>query len=521
MRNLSSPFRALHPDHRWLLILTVAAIALWTVGLGNLPLRDWDEGTYALISREMLRAENWWYPTRFGEPYFMKPPLVYWLVALGSGLFGQMHEFALRLPMALSTALGVPLLYALTRELTPHRRDAVLTAGVYLTLLPIVRHGRLLMLDGIINSLLILLLLCLFKSRKFPVWALGMGFCLAGITLTKGVLVFALWGIVGVYILGDRQWPVLRNPFTWLGVLLGSGLVLTWYWTQWQQYGEVFLQVHLGLQNVARLSTAVEGNAGPPWYYLLEIVKYSFPWLLFWPGGLWLAWQGRRTSRGVLILTATILFLGLISAMGTKLPWYVMPLYPFMALAVGWQLSELSERVHGYAYHLRWLFGVVAIAALGGIVYFVTHEPHPTLILMALVLAVTLAGVTWQLSRREPRFMHTLLVGIYSCLLLLMLSPVWIWELNEHFPVENVAAMIEAHTPVGKTVFTAYPDNRPSLDFYSDRYVFPISNPQELAQFRDEGHYLLLDEGALNALQIPEGAIVATTEGWSVVKPEP
>ncbi|NEO82801.1 MAG: glycosyltransferase family 39 protein [Spirulina sp. SIO3F2] len=510
----------LTPDQRWLLLLSIAAIALWTIGLGNLPLRDWDEGTYAIVTREMARNQNWWFPMQFGQPYFMKPPVIYWLVALGTGLFGQMSEFALRLPLALPTALGVPLLYSFTRELTPRRRDAVLTAGVYLTLLPVVRHGRLLMLDGLVNSLLILLLWCLLRSRQSPPWALGMGLCLGAIALTKGILVFALWGIVGVYMLLDRQWAALRNPYTWLGVALGMGCVAVWYVSQWQQYGEIFVQVHLGTQNFARIATAVEGNAGPLWYYLLEIIKYGFPWLLFWPGGLWLAWQGRQTSRGRLILTVTLLFLTTISLMGTKLPWYVMPIYPFMALAVGWQLSEAQDHLGRWLRGLRWLLGLIALVGLGGMVYFALTDPQVPLILLAFVLAITMAMVAWQLQQRDRRFVPTLLIGIYACLACLMLSSVWIWELNEAFPVQGVAQMIEQHTPAGQRVFTSFDYNRPSLDFYSDRHVFPISNPVQLAQFRADGHYLLLDAAGLERLAISSDAILSSTEGFSIVKPE-
>lgn len=510
---------SLTPDQQWLLILTVGAIALWMINLDGLPLRDWDEGTYGIVTREMLRNQQWLYPHQFGQPYFMKPPLVYWFVALGTRLFGQMSELAMRFPMAFATALGVPLLYGVTRELTPQRRDAVLSASVYLTLLAVVRHGRLLMLDGLVNTLLIALLFCLLRSRKYPIWAIAMGFCLAAIALTKGVLVFALWGIAGLYILLDRQWHVLQNPYTWLGVAIAMGLVLGWYSLQWQRYGEVFIQVHLGTQNFARLSTAVEGNGGPPWYYLLEILKYTFPWLLFWPPSLGLAWQQRQTSRGVLILTGTILFLGTISAMGTKLPWYVMPLYPFMALAVGWQLSQWCDRVGRYPYRLRWFFGFLAIVGLGGVVYFALSDPQMPLILLAICLAITMAGVTWQLRRRDPLFIRTLIAGIYGCLMLLMLSQSWIWELNEAFPVVEVGNLIRTHTPANQTVYTSFAYNRPSLDFYSDRHVFPIHNPAQLAQFRQAGHYLLLDPGMLKTMGIAEDTIVGTAEGFSLVKP--
>ncbi|CCQ71026.1 hypothetical protein CWATWH0402_2263 [Crocosphaera watsonii WH 0402] len=58
-------------------------------------------------------------------------------------------------------------------------------------------------------------------------------------------------------------------------------------------YKFIFLQ-----QNFDRLSTAVEGNSGSPWYYIVELIKYSLPWLLFLPNGLFLAWKKTAEKLG-------------------------------------------------------------------------------------------------------------------------------------------------------------------------------------------------------------------------------
>ncbi|MEN8447617.1 MAG: glycosyltransferase family 39 protein, partial [Cyanobacteria bacterium J06555_13] len=215
-RLLSS--KAFSPDAKWILLLTVAAIALWLIGLGNMPLRDWDEGYYSVVARELTQTHHWLYPTRFGAPYFPKPPFGYWLGSMGYWLFGEVNEFTTRFPMAIATALGVPLLYSVVRELSPRRREAILTAGVYMTMLSVVRLGRLHMFDGYINTLLILWMLCLLKAKTSRPWAVGMGFCLAGIALSKGILAIALGGVLLAFVIADRRWSLLQNPYTWLGL---------------------------------------------------------------------------------------------------------------------------------------------------------------------------------------------------------------------------------------------------------------------------------------------------------------
>ena len=502
-------------DLKWVLLLTLAAIALWTICLGNVPLKDWDEGYRSVVVREMIETRDWFYPMRFGSPYLTKPPFGYWVGAVGPMLFGKVNEFTLRFPMALFTAMGVPLLYGVVRSLSSRRTEAIMATGVYMTLLPVVRHGRLHMFDGFINTLLILSLFCLLRAQKSRGWALGVGLALTGVALSKGILAIALGGIVFAFMLLDRRWADLRNPYLWIGLGIGISLTVGWNIAQWQRYGEVFVRTHLGLQNVARITTTVGGHNGPPWAYLKYIAQYTFPWVLFWPGGLFLAWKARRTSMGCLILTGTLLFLGMISVMQTKISWYVMPAFPFMAMAVGWQIAQ---PVKSYAYRLRWLLAMGVLAGIGGIVYFAISDPQIPLILLGVCLTITMGLATWQLSRRREKYRYTLLIGLYSCLFLLMLSRSWVWELNESFPVVSVGAMVQAHVPEGEPFYSSYRYNRPSLEFYAE-HPMGTANNDELKQRRQEGFYLLLEPDALEALEVPPEAIVDTAEGFSLVKP--
>uniref|UniRef100_A0ACD5GWP6 ArnT family glycosyltransferase n=1 Tax=Desertifilum tharense IPPAS B-1220 TaxID=1781255 RepID=A0ACD5GWP6_9CYAN len=130
----------------------VAALFLFGIDLGSLPLRDWDEGIVAQVARNISRSPfdslSWLYPTLAGEPYLNKPPLIHILIALLYKTVG-INEWTTRLPSAILTALSVPLLYGVGVEIFPKRTPAIFSALIYLTLLPVVRHGRLAMLDGL------------------------------------------------------------------------------------------------------------------------------------------------------------------------------------------------------------------------------------------------------------------------------------------------------------------------------------------------------------------------------------
>ncbi|NEO25800.1 MAG: glycosyltransferase family 39 protein [Kamptonema sp. SIO4C4] len=505
-----------------LILLTVAAIVLWTIDLGGVPLRDWDEGSHAIAARELYRTGNWLHLTFFGDPYFYKPPLSYWIIASSYHLFGTVNEFTSRLPLAVITALGVPLLYLVGKELFPQKPSpnlpAFFSASVYLTLLPVVRHGRLTMLDGLVNTCFILLLLCLLRERRQRVWAIGIGLCLAAIMLTKGILVLALWAIAGVFVLVNRQWRLFTNPYAWLGLGLGIALTGAWYGAQLQHYGQTFFEVHFQAQGFNRLSEAVEGNSGAPWYYLLELLKYAFPWVLFLPAGLRLAVKQRQTDWGSLVLIGTILFLGTITLMGTKLPWYILPYYPFFALTVGAYLAQLWEGNAKYSRFIAAFFGVMGVASGASIVYFWYADRQWPLLFMGAVLAITFGLASWHLWHKERFFLPNLFIGLYLGYSLLFLSSAWVWELNEQFPVTEVGQLVRQNTPENTVVYTSFAYNRPSLDFYSDRSVRP-ANPDQLQHHWDQQHYLLLDQATLDTLNIPQTAILGKAQEFSLVHP--
>ena len=140
---------------RLLLLLSGVAIGLALLGLGNLPLRDFDEATVARVALEFSQSlgEAPFLPTLWGDPYLNKAPGLHLLIAAairlspdGSAL---PSDFTIRLVPAVLSALVVPVGGLLQWRLRPgDRASAVATSAILLTLLPIARHGRLAMLDG-------------------------------------------------------------------------------------------------------------------------------------------------------------------------------------------------------------------------------------------------------------------------------------------------------------------------------------------------------------------------------------
>ncbi len=498
-------------DHFYFVGLLLAALVLYTSGLGELPLRDWDEGIVAGVARNIWRGSpdsyTWLYPTiNYDQPYWNKPPLVHWLIALSYSLFG-VSEWSTRLAPALLSAFTVPLLYNIGREIFTSRLAAVLSALVYLTLLPIARHGRVAMLDGAIACWFCVAIYCLLRGRNNSRFLLGAGLGIGLVCLTKGIMMGVLLGGIGIIFLLWDSPKLLLNPYLWAGFVFGVLPAIAWYWLQYLHYGSEFLGISLGKQTFNRIWEPVSHVSSPPWYYLLEIAKYSLPWLIFLPRGVRLAIKDRGSSWSKLTLVWSGVYLLAISLMVTKLPWYVIPIYPGLSLLIGVSLALAWQKAR-YPYSWKiWLSLItvicwVASAYYGwGSVTSVSSKLDLALILVVVAVSLTIATILLWLSSRY--FIPVIIIGFYLALLLLFNSSHWLWELNEAFAVKPVAAMIKQYTPLNQTIYTNYPYFRPALEFYSDRVVLPASD-EELKQYWQQTQpvYLLVEPDAIDQLNL-------------------
>ena len=546
------PLRQMRPldgwvDLFWILGLLIAALTLYGLHLGGVPLRDWDEGLVAQVAREIPRGQqNWLYPTLHGIPYFNKPPLVHWLVAFAYQI-GGVNEWMARFPSALLTAISVPVLYSIGLELFRHRTSAIFSALVYLTLFPVIRQGRLAMLDGTILFLWLVLVWCVLRSRRDLRFALGSGLAFGFLCLTKGIFLGLLFGaIVFFFLLWDTP-RLLTSPYLWLGLGLGLIPVGFWYAAQWIHYGHGFIQGNLFNQSFQRVWEPVENHSGPIWYYLLEILKYAWPWLLFWPQGLRLAWQHQNLSWAKLILVWTGIYLVAISVMTTKLPWYVLPLYPALALVVGrylaevwregdrdmglWKLGKVQRGNSDYFVkptpdQLVPIFILLAIIAgigycyFGGMLYFINLNLIPKRDLQftfgSLMLTMSFAAVL--ISQKDRQFLMVLFWGMYLSLLLFFTSNYWVWELNEDFPVKPVAAILQEGTPPGEHIYMDHPVGRPSLNFYSDRHIHAVDQTTLKTKWETlEQPYLLLKEDTFSKFQFNNVKKIYQTPDWVLI----
>jgi len=510
-------------DWLWLIILLIATVILFSINLGGLPLQDWDEGVVARVAREIWLAPKgsmgWLYPTLGGEPYYNQPPLIHWLIAWAYSL-GGVNEWTTRLPGAILTATSVPLVYSIGREIFRQRRTAIYSALIYLTMLPVVRYGRLATLDGSVVCFLMLMVLCMLRSRRDLRYCLGVGLSFGLICLTKGTMGILLGAIALVFLFWDTP-RILTCYYFWVAIFIGILPVGCWYFAQILQYGYSFTNIDPPNESLNPVISIPTAKAEPFWFYLIEIIKWTWPWLIFLPQTARLTWENRNLSWAKLIIVWFGVYLLLISLVSLKLPWYILPIYPSLALALGFQLTQIENLPLFSSYPRPWVtsLAILAVVASGSSIYFSWGNIAKTelqIIFAGVALTMILAAILAE--RNDGQFLKILIWGSYISLVLLMKSNYWLWELTEAYPVKPVAAMIAQSNPAVREIYTSFPYHRSSLDFYSDRTIIPasIGELQYYWQY-NQNPYFLLNTPALDNLQLKSIKLIDRTEGWQLI----
>lgn len=509
----------------WLapLLVSLLAMGVWLHQLGDVPFRDWDEGFYTVVAREMLETGDWLHPHYLDQPFLVKPPLLFWLTALGFQI-GGLSELAGRWPSAFVSALAVPLTYAIARQVSQRRDMAVIAAIVLITVLPAARLGRLVMMDGPSTTFLLVMLLGAVLGKDRPPWRLAIGLGLGAALLCKGSLGLLFLLMVLAFSVFDSGLASLRCPWLGLGLALGLAPALLWFGLQVREYGSAYLALSFEQQLSKRVASGIEGHSQPFWYYVPELIKGLFPWLLLAGLGVREAWrQGQERCCRLLLLPAGLYGLA-ISITQTKLPWYILPLLPFVAMAAAlplaqaWRGSTLLRHPFWQAlWALLALIGLAAMLSLRQLPGQGGWLPAVSLVTLGFALSALFALLG------RPR---ALVVSLLACQLLAMLalfsSPHWLWELAESFEVRPVAALLRRHVRPHGTVLMTYPGGRPSLDWYCHCSVLPASAAQlaDLQAKETATPLLLLDEPS-RSQWFPQAPVLGQAQGFSLVSPQP
>lgn len=330
-------------------------------GLGSYPLWDPDEGRSGVIAKEMIQSGNWLTLTHHGAPYYDKPALYFWLVALGSALFG-LGETAVRLPSAVAATLTVGLLYIWGYN--SGGRDKGLWAGAVLaTSLEFVALGRFGKMDMAFTFFFTAGLLFFLHWKKraenAPIWPFYLSLAFA--SLTKGPIGILLpLLIVGISIALEKRWDLMWKmnvPGGFAIIALVSG---SWYLPAALRDPE-YIKNFLWNHNVLRFFTLDKGiDHAEPFFYFIPVFFGGFlPWSLLLPpvlASLWLKSDAASRTERLFLAVWAFTVLIFFSLSRNKLGTYILPMFPPLALWTAGILCDWINHPSRRTWSSHWLF---------------------------------------------------------------------------------------------------------------------------------------------------------------------
>ena len=460
-----------------LALIAFLGLVIYLLGNGATSLWDRDEPRFAEAAREMVVTGDYVVPHFHGEVRFDKPPLIYWLMAGAYRLCG-VGSFGARLPSAVAGALSLVLVALIGRRLID--AGAGLRAAVVLGLcMQFVVEAKVATTDAVLLCAILTAQLALLRSWQWEGgWGntlLAWGAVALGI-LAKGPVAPMVVGVtaVALKLFGGRKWPWRPAP---LAVGLGFALLLVVPWgvaVQLATDGE-FLRVAFGHHVVERSTHALEGHKGPIWYYLTALPVSFFPWGFLGYGVLFELYRRRDQAAARFLATWFVPPFLIFSITATKLPHYVLPVYPALALGVAW-LATGSERPRWWTPCVA-LNALLALAAAAVLVWGGNKHLPGGLPLAVLALAAGLTCVAIALARVRWRW-QAAAVAVCTAVTLAWLGGAAMPALERFKPSpQMVAALATAAAPDRRYAFRYF---EPSLVFHSGDTVTEIRERDDL-----------------------------------------
>ena len=378
---------------RTTLVLLLVLAVVWFGGLGHRKLIKPDEGRYAEIPREMVVTGDWLTPRLNDLKYFEKPPLQYWTTAAAYVAFG-VGEWTSRLWTALTGFAGV-LVVGYTGMRLYDRRVGAFAGLALASTLAYALLGHFNTLDMGLTFFMTVTWCAVLLARDARAraddpdahcgagdlpprssartsarrWMLLAWAAMALATLSKGPVAVVLSGAaLCVYLLATRDWKLLGTLTPVRGIALFVLVAGPWFVAVSRANPE-FAQFFFIHEHVERFLTTEHRREGAIWYFVPVLVGGLLPWLSI--AAVAIVRAARAPSRdGFSPERLTIALIGVVflffSLSGSKLPSYILPVFPAIALLVGVQLARI-DRV-ALVRHLLFVAVLAAVAAIAVVV---------------------------------------------------------------------------------------------------------------------------------------------------------
>lgn len=455
------------------LLIALLSLVIFFFYLGGIPLLDPDEPVYAQTPKEMLAFSDLISPRIYGEFWYDKPPMYYWLVAGAYQLFG-INEFAARFPSALLGLITVLYIYQMGTRLFGERAG-FLSAMILATSIEFFYLGKAAVTDMTLTFCLTVALLSFIDKRYY------LFYIFAGLaTVTKGpVGILFPAAIIFIYLLVTRRWHELTAIKLPQGIFIFAAVALPWYVAMYQLHGAAFIDTFIGFHNVTRF-TSPEHPEGVLWYYFIPVLILGFfPWSAVAVQAVWASIvNGNRAYSKLTFLNCWAWFIFLFFTISrTKLVSYILPMFPPLAMIVGWHIATLLERRtrHGQTVWAACLLVLGLLLAAGSIIGSrempqLAGGAYATAAVFGL-MAVVSSYWLWKNKIKRAFALQVAAMAIFSVIFMTMLLPAVEPVFSSRQFAKEFQVKYDGQAPVYIAKFL-----RPGLAFYADFYGIEIES---------------------------------------------
>ena len=387
-KGLASVFDfAVSSNRRAVFMLVTVSLIAFLPGVFQIPPIDRDEPHFAQKAKQMIETGDY-VDTRFqGEAHYTKPVGMYWLQAAmvkTAEAFGvpdaRSTIWLYRLPSLLGAAGAVLATYWCALAFVD-RRGATLAALMMAGSILLGAEARLARADAMLLFTVVAAMSVLARAYLFsrddkiarPGWALLTVFwtALAAGILAKGLVIVMIVGLTAATLsIIDRSVRWLQELRPLYGVVWLVVLALPWFIAIYARAGNAFLVNSLVHDTLGKIANSQESHGAPPGYYVVLFFATFFPACILAGLAAPEVWAKRREAP-IRFLLAWLVPSWLVFELSvTKLPHYVMPLYPAIAiLTAGAVEAKALSRRRWLKRHVIWWFVVpilLSITAVAG-----------------------------------------------------------------------------------------------------------------------------------------------------------
>jgi 4-amino-4-deoxy-L-arabinose transferase-like glycosyltransferase len=368
-------------------------ILFWSLGVKGL----WGpEDRWAEVVREMRLTGDYFHPMINGKPYFDKPLLGYWLIALFAAVTGRLDEGIVRLPSAIAGVLALGAMISLGRKLWS-KSMARVAGWILLGSYGFVFWARTGEADMENMAAIILAVAWYWHRREKPGFLSYVVFyliCFLG-AQTKGMATIAVPILVILPdLIRQRRWRSHVSVAHGLALLVGLSVYLVPF--AFSDTSEASYHASgLGLairENIIRYIRPFD-HEEPFYVYFYDLPKLLFPWIPLFIGAIWLSCARFKKldwpSQWLVIATALVFLF--FTLCGSRRSYYILPILPFCALMVSLYLTvEAAEPLHLMLDIQRWVFIVILAAEILSPLIWLVVRSHVSFTLSGLLLVATL-----------------------------------------------------------------------------------------------------------------------------------